>query len=308
MISPIAHIVVGVADMAPVRSLWLEHFGFEVVAASDQTDIALARYWGLPDDAVAEQLLVRTPAARAGWLHFVRFANPGEAVRKNASATDLCPKNLDLNCIDMPARCDELAAAGYKFRSAMHEYAIGDLQAREVQIPAHDDTNVVLIELENWPIRLSSRHYGGISSFVVTVPDTATEAAFYTGLFGHRELLHQRISGPEIEAVVGLPAGAALDVRLLGDPGEAYGRVELIAYEGADSSDLYARARAPARGILSGRFAVTDPYVTLQQAGKLGYAAADRGELQTLFGYCRVVEIISPAGFRVEAFKCLAGG
>ncbi len=302
MISPIAHIVVGVADMTPVRSLWLERFGLEVVAASEQPDIELARLWGLADDAIAEQLLVRTPQAPAGWLHFVRFRCPGAPVRENASSTDLCPKNLDLNCIDIADRCAELEAHGHHFRSAIHDYAVGDLQAREVQMPAHDDTNVVLIEVEDWPVRLSDRYFGGITSFVLTVPDTLAEAAFYRALFRHDELMHHRISGAAIEAVVGLPAGAVLDMRLLGDPDEAYGRIELVAYEGASGADRYKLTRPPARGVLAGRFQVHDLDATIQKAADLGFAPTDKGEFELLFGTCRVVEIISPAGFRVEVF------
>lgn len=302
MVFPLAHIVVGVADMAPVRSLWLDRFGLEVVASSEQPDTELARLWGLAEDAVAEQLLVRTPQAPAGWLHFVRFRDPGAPVRENAATTDLCPKNLDLNCIDIADRCAELEAYGHRFRSAIHDYAVGDLQAREVQMPAHDDTNVVLIEVEDWPVRLSDRYFGGITSFVLTVPDTHAEAGFYRTLFGHSELMHHRISGAAIEAVVGLPTGAVLDMRLLGDPDEAYGRIELIAYEGAAGADRYKRTRPPARGVLAGRFKVHNPETTMQQAAKLGCALSDKGEFELLFGTCRIVEIVSPAGFRVEVF------
>ena len=44
--------------------------------------------------------------------------------------------------------------------------------------------------------------------------------------------------------------GARL-VRIFGDPAYDYGRLEIVQYEGAKSTDLYPRAKPPARGLLS---------------------------------------------------------
>jgi len=303
MISPIAHIVVGVADMAPVRNLWQAHFGLVEQASRIGPDPDLSRCWDIADDAIAEQLLLSTPGARAGWLHFVRFNKPDAPVRQGADTTDLCPKNLDVNCTDMAARCEMLAADGYVFRSAINEYDIGGLSAREVQFGGHDDTNIVLIELDDWPVKLSSRHYGAVSSLVVVVADTAVEADFYCRLFGHEQLMHHRIAGKAIEDTVGLPPGSALDMRLTGDPEEFYGRVELIAYEGTSGTDRFSLARPPALGTLLCRFEVDDPHVLLQQAKLNGYAVNDRGVVDCLYGRCRLMTIKTPAGFSVEAFS-----
>lgn len=302
MISPVAHIVVGVADMTPVTVLWQDRFGLVEVANRWGPDKDLSRIWNLADDAVAEQLLLRTPHARGGWLHFVRFKQPHLPVRQGAATTDLCPKNLDVNCIDMPARYDELASDGYVFRSAINEYNIGDLAAREVQFDGHDCTNVVLIEVDGWPIKLSPQNFGAVSSFVVVVADPDAEAEFYRCLFGHQELMHHRIAGAAIEKTVGLPTGAALDMRLLGCPHEAYGRLELITYEGASGRNLFPMARPPALGALLCRLEVEDADVVLQRAAGQGYDAVDHGLVKTIFGYCRLVTITTPAGFTVEAF------
>ncbi len=305
MISPIAHIVVGVADMGPVRKLWQHHFGLVEQASRRGPDPDLSRCWNLPDNAIAEQLLLRTPGARSGWLHFVRFNQPGAPVRRGAATTDRCPKNLDVNCTDMAERCKALAADGYVFRSAINEYDVGELSAREVQFSGHDHTNIVLIEVDNWPMKLSAQHYGGVSSLVVVVDDTAAEADFYRCLFGHEQLMHHRISGKAIEDTVGLPPGAALDMRLMGNPDEYYGRVELIAYEGARGADLFPLARPPALGTLGCRFAVDDPDAVMQQAELMGYVAIDHGVVNSLYGRSRLLRIQSPAGFTIEAFTCV---
>ena len=159
MIDAIAHVTVGVADLAPVRRLWIDRFGLEIVAARVGPDEGLATLWGISPERIAEQLLLRTPAAPTGWLHFVRFNDPDAPVRQGAAPTDLGPKNIDVNCHDMPARYAELQQAGYAFRSTVVEYEVADLRAREAQMPGHDDINVVLVEIlsEGYEIEFTSR-------------------------------------------------------------------------------------------------------------------------------------------------------
>jgi catechol 2,3-dioxygenase-like lactoylglutathione lyase family enzyme len=305
MISPVAHIVVAVADMGPVEKLWCGHFGLELVARSYGPDQGLSRIWGLADDAIAGQLLLRTPGAQSGWLHFVQFRQPGRPVREGAKNTDLCPKNLDVNCVDIESRVAELGQDGFEFRSEVSDYSFDDISAREVQMPAHDDTNVVLIEVMDWPISLSSKNYGGVSSFVITVPDTGVEAEFFTALFGHEQLMHHRISGEAIEKVIGLPPGAALDMRVLGDPEDYYGRLELITYEGLRGENLFPLACPPALGALLCRFAVANADALLSVAAERGWQADDYGNAALLFGKARLVSLRSPAGFTLEAFQLL---
>lgn len=304
MIAPVSHIVVGVADMAPVRQLWQTHFGLEVVASAQGADADLERLLGLPAGGVAEQLLLRTPGQAHGWLHFIRFSQPGSPLREGAATTALCPKNIDINCEDMPARVKQLEAAGYVFRSAISEYQIDGMTVREVQMSAHDAINVVLIEVPDWTMQLTAERFGGVTSFVVTVPDTEAEAAFYQRVFGHELLLHHRITGPEIEAVVGLPPGAALDMRLTGAADELLGRMELVSYEGIAGRNLFAAARAPATGSLAARFRVDDLDAFMAGANAGDMTVSD--DLTLLFGGCRLAQFQSPAGFSVEAYELTA--
>jgi len=299
----IAQLFIGVADMGPVRELWVRHFGLDIVAEVSGRDAELARLCSLPPDAIAAQLLVRTPKARSGWLHFVQFAAPAAPVRADSQPTDLCPKNIDVNCLDMPARYAELAAAGYRFRSAISDYEVAGMQAREVQMPAHDELNVVLIEVDDWPVQLSAQQYGAVTSFVATVPDTAAEAEFYRALLGLDELLVHRITGPAIEKVVGLPAGSALHMRLLGDPDEVYGRVELIAYEQMAGRNLYPRAIPPALGILGCRFRCDDLSQLRDRAARLGIPVTECGTYELIFGRVELIRLSSPAGLVLEIFE-----
>ena len=44
-------------------------------------------------------------------------------------------------------------------------------------------------------LQLTEQGYGGLTSFVVIVPDTRAEAGFFRAVFGLEELMHHRLSG-----------------------------------------------------------------------------------------------------------------
>lgn len=303
-VDAIAHVTVGVADMQAVRELWIDRFGLEIVARRTGADADLARLWNIPAERIADQLLIRTPGAPTGWLHFVEFEPPGTPVRHDAAATDLGPKNLDVNCRDMPDRQAELQSAGHTFRSAISEYAVDDIRAREVQMPAHDDVNVVLIEILSggFDIDFSPQGYGALTSFVVIVPDTAAESAFYRAAFGLDELMHHRIAGAGIERAVGLPPGTVLDMRLLGREGQLFGRVELITYEGVAGDDRFTAAGPPACGILRAGFGVASVAAFTRHAAAAGLDVVTVESVDTIFGTGDVATLRSPAGLRIDVY------
>ena len=305
MVDAIAHVTVGVADLKPVFALWVDRFGLETVARRRGPDAGLARLWGIPAERIVDQVLLKTPGTATGWLHFVRFDEPDAPVRQGAAATDLGPKNLDVNCRSMPARYAELRAAGYRFRSEIGAYRVGDIDAREVQMPGHDETNIVLIEILSggFDVGFSPRGYGAVTSFVVIVPDTRVEANFYRQVFGLDELMHHRITGPDIEKIAGLPKGSALDLRLLGREGKFFGRVELITYEGRDGIDRFPLARPPALGILHCGFAVESVADVVRRARRAGFGGDEFEAVDTVFGAGRFGVLRSPAGLRIELYQ-----
>ena len=305
MVDAIAHLTVGVADLAPVRELWIDRFGLEVAATRGGADEGLAKLWGVSPDRIADQLLLRTPGAETGWLHFVQFSQPDAPVRAGAEPTDLCPKSIDVNCKDMPAVYAELIAAGCKFRSAVSEYEVGGIRAREVQMPAHDETNIVLIEILSggFEMKYSPAGYAALTSFVVIVPSTKIEASFYADLFDLDELMHHRITGPGIEEAVGLPSGTALDMRLMGREGNFFGRVELIEYEGLEGKNRFPMAKPPALGTLHCTFAVNSLDRFVERAAKMGVEVVAHENIETIFCAGTVYSVYSPAGLRIEIFQ-----
>ena len=303
MMDAIKHITIGVADLDDALKLWSGPFGLEVIARQTGPDPGLAILWDVPADRIADQALVRTPGADTGWLHLVQFDRPDPPVRRDAASIDLGPKSLDVHCRDMPARYAELESSGYRFRAPISEYDVDDLHVREAQMPGHDDTNVVLIEVLGWDVRLSDSGYGAVTSLVVIVPDAKLEGAFYAELFDLDELMHHRITGPAIEQAVGLPKGSALIMRLLGRETELFGRMELVQYEGLAGTDRFPLAKAPALGTLHCRFQVDSLETIVERAGQAGTAVRHYGLIQTIFGSGHAAAVYSPAGLRVEVFE-----
>jgi catechol 2,3-dioxygenase-like lactoylglutathione lyase family enzyme len=301
----IAYVSVGVTDMDFVHDLWVNQLGLEVIRYRNGPDPDLGRLWGLPAEAFVDQMLLATPGAETGWLHFVQFRAAADAVRKGAAPTDLGAKNLDVNCHDMPARVDALRKIGFTFRSEIGEYELDGIRAREVQMPVHDDINLVLIEVltGGFEVEFTPEGFAGLTSFVVIVPDVEREAAFYKELFGMDEILHHKLSGPAVEMAAGLPAGTVLDLHLLGDPDNVLGRMELIEYVGVQGADRFARAVPPATGILRCGFRVDSSTEIGARAIEHGGQVLRETAVDTIIGTGNVLAVTSPAGLRIELLE-----
>ena len=110
-------IIVGVQNINEAIELWVNQFGLDIVSKREGIDADLSRLWKLEEEEITKQALLATPKIDVGKIHLVQFKNPSPAVRQNANATDLGPKNLDVTCLDLPSKYDELIKMGYLFRS-----------------------------------------------------------------------------------------------------------------------------------------------------------------------------------------------
>ena len=297
--------VISVADLEQSLALWQERFGLELVARREGSDPGLAKAWGVGAGEIIDQALLRTPGMQQGGVHLVRFRVPGPAVRENAAATDLVPKSVDIATREIQARYDELSAAGYKFRSPIGKFVTDKVVVHEVHMPGPDGVNFVFVEQEGHPEPVSPKGYGVMPQMVAISPDNKLEKAFFEGVMGLKETSYNRFSGPEVEKTIGLPKGAGLDIRIFGDPAYDYGRLEIVQYEGAKSTDLYPRAKPPARGLLSVTYFVPDvgailARATAANAPRMRAAPVDHGVVTTIFGASRMATLVSPAGLRID--------
>jgi len=298
-----SHATVGVADLGVAVSFWVEHFGFEVAGDRQGPDAELAALWNIAPADVTRQALLRTAGAAAGAIHLVEFARPTAPVRQQSQVFDHLPKNLDIYVRDIDRRFEQLKAEGVKFRSNPVTLPGPDgMIFKEVHLPGHDEINVVLLEVigKGYDAGFNARGFAGIGPLITIVPDSAREEAFYNGVLGMAITLDIRLGGPAVEKMIGLPAGAALSLKVYGDPGEPLGRVEVIEYERTAGRNLYARAKAPALGTLHVTYRVPDVAPLLDRLGAAGIQYVDHGNRRLLYGAGRLVSTHSPAGLRIE--------
>ncbi|MBU3671491.1 MAG: VOC family protein [Sinobacteraceae bacterium] len=305
-----AYVTLSVADMDQALGLWVQRFGMQIVVRRQGTDPGLARLWGVAADAIIDQALLLTPGMQQGGVHLVRFRMPGAAVREGASTTDLVPKSVDIAVRDISARYAELESAGYRFRSPIGRFETDGVIVDEVHLPGPDGVNLVFLEQQGKPEPVSPEGYGVAPQIVAISPDNTREKLFFETVLGLDETSYHRFAGAAVEQTIGLPAGGALDVRIFGDRGYDYGRLEIVQYEGVKSADLYPRAKAPARGLLSVTFFVTDLAAVLERAavlqrtaGAMRAAPVDHGVVSSVFGTARMATLTSPAGLRIDLLE-----
>ncbi len=297
-------IIVGVQNINEAIELWVNQFGLDIVSEREGIDADLSRLWQLEDDEITKQALLATPKIDVGKIHLVQFKNPTTAVRQNANATDLGPKNLDVTCLDLPRKYDELIKRGYQFRSEYVGCQIESIGADvlEVQMPGHDHTNIIFVEQLGEKIQLSKRGYGGITSLVTIVSELDEETDFFMDIFSLKEALSEDLFGEHVEKMIGLPKGGGLRLNLLeGDELDRYGRVELVAYIGAEKQDdLYKIANPPALGTLHCVFRVEDIDNIKNKLRRRSVSFKEHGLLDLIYGKGEIISFRSPAGLRIE--------
>ena len=297
-------IIVGVQNINEAIELWVNQFGLDIVSEREGIDGDLSRLWQLEDDEITKQALLATPKIDVGKIHLVQFKNPSTVVRQNANSTDLGPKNLDVTCLDLPSKYDELIKMGYQFRSEYVGYQIESIGADvlEVQMPGHDHTNIIFVEQLGEKIQLSKRGYGGITSLVTIVSELDEETDFFMDIFSLKEALSEDLFGEHVEKMIGLPKGGGLRLNLLeGDEIDRYGRVELVAYIGAEKQDdLYKIANPPALGTLHCVFRVEDIDSIKNNLRNRSVSFKEHGLLDLIYGKGEIISFRSPAGLRIE--------
>ena len=297
-------IIVGVQNINEAIELWVNQFGLDIVSEREGIDADLSRLWKLEEEEITKQALLATPKIDVGKIHLVQFKNPSPAVRQNANATDLGPKNLDVTCLDLPSKYDELIKMGYQFRSEYVGYQIESIGADvlEVQMPGHDHTNIIFVEQLGEKIQLSKRGYGGITSLVTIVSELDEETDFFMDILSLKEALSEDLFGEHVEKMIGLPKGGGLRLNLLeGDEIDRYGRVELVSYIGAEKQDdLYKIANPPALGTLHCVFRVEDIDNIKNKLRNRSVSFKENGLLDLIYGKGEIISFRSPAGLRLE--------
>jgi len=296
-----AHVTVGTADLEQAYRLWRDIFGLEVIAERNGPDPELSALWGLQDDGIARQALLRTPGIDVGRMHIVEFSSPGVPVREGAAVFDRLPKNLDVYTTDLPAKYEDLKRKGIQFRTSWTEMASPDgSMFREVQMPGPDATNIALLEILGTNYRYGPSGYAAIGPLIIVVDDAETETRFFEKALGLEYVMRDLLAGPAVEKMVGLPPGAGLDFRVLGDTEDPMGRIEVIEYQQTEGTDRYSLARPPNTGTLHVSWQVDDLEALRASLQAFGVSITDYGVVDAIFGRGPMIAFYSPGGFRIE--------
>jgi catechol 2,3-dioxygenase-like lactoylglutathione lyase family enzyme len=297
-------VAVGVRSLDAALELWVDILGFAVISRVEEGDEGLDRLWGLAPGTVKRQALVGSDQSGFGMLHLIEYAIPGRSVREGAMVHDLLPKNLDIYVDDLHRRFSELKSHGLEFRAER----VGEGKApdgtvfREIQMRSHDDINVVLLELVGQGGSFTERGFAGVGPLIFIVPDAAAEKRFLADVLQLDKLSDNLLTGPEIEKIVGLPAGAGLDASVWGRSNVRLGGLEVIEYQGVRGVDRYPLARPGARGVLFVSYVLEDAGPLIRRARDAGIEVANLGFAKTLVASGELYRIVSPAGFTLEVY------
>lgn len=296
-------VTIGTADMEGALDFWVGRLGFECVARAEGDDPGLREHWAVTDRNVARQAMVRSVGAKNGGMHLVEWDAAADSVRADAQVFDLCPKNLDIYVDDLPVRMAQLAEQGVVFRNEHYSEAVSPdgVHFREIHLAGHDDINIVLLQVIGSDTPIPDSGFYGFGPLVCIVRDPAEEKRFIDTVLG-LSLSHNNIlEGPEIEKMIGLPTGCALEVSIWAEPGQALGELELVTYQGTDGADLYPRARPGARGVTHLNWQVDDIEALAAHLSAHGVGHSASTINGSLIQSRASLIFHSPAGLRLEA-------
>ena len=294
---------IGTADMEAALDFWVGLLGFECVARAEGDDLGLREHWAVTDRQVARQAMVRSAGAENGGMHLVEWDVAAESVRAEAQVFDLCPKNLDIYVDDLPMRMAQLTEQGVVFRNEHYSEAVSPdgVHFREIHLAGHDDVNVVLLQVIGSDTPIPESGFYGVGPLVCIVREPTEEKRFYEQVVGLK-LSHDNIlAGPDIEQMIGLPAGCALEVSIWAEPGQPLGEVELVTYQGTEGADLYPRARPGARGVTHLNWQVDDIEAFAAHLSAHGVDHSASTINGSLIQSRASLIFHSPAGLRLEA-------
>lgn len=301
----IAVVTVGVENINKALDLWQSIFQFTLRTRKTGADYGLSQIWKLKEDSITDQALLYTPGLAMGYLHLVEFKDPLPPIRSDAAISDLCPKNIDVACTELPTRFNELKELGFEFRSDWVQYEAAGHVVREVQMPGHDDTNIGFLDIKGQDYPFTPSGYAGLSCIVSIVPNVAEEETFYMDILELPSAGRHTLDGPEFEKMVGLPPGGSMDLRLLSEPDNIFGRVELIEYIGSTGKNLYPLSKPGALGLFQEVYFAKNMDAFQEHLIRKKIKFDLRKEVKTIFSSGTICILSTPAGKRIEVHERL---
>ncbi|MFB4309468.1 hypothetical protein [Actinomadura sp. GTD37] len=230
-------VVLPVADTGPLRELYADAMGFEVVERGPVRDPSLwSRLWGLPLPP-AESVLLGKPGSEGGWIRLVGV--PGLPAPDAAGAPDRPGAYaLDFYLRDPAATEDAAGKRGWTFVADPVDYLLPGTR-HPVRERMLDQTRSGLrhafVQYREGRTRcvLGERPEADVSEVAAAVfatGDLPGARAFVTDVLGGRVYFSGRFAGPAVERLLGLAPGEGFDAVIARGPASRNARLEFIGH------------------------------------------------------------------------------
>jgi catechol 2,3-dioxygenase-like lactoylglutathione lyase family enzyme len=315
-IGPFREAVFSVADIEAASRVYREVAGWEEVCRG-KASAEQARFWSLEPDQAIEEVVLRNPGDREGWLRLVRF--PGaeqQVIRSNAQTWDTGGIfDVNVRVLDLERKFAQLEERHWQAYGDPVEFQFGPFRVKEVLPRGPDGVVFALIQrleppLEGWP---NLRHFSHLFNSSQIVRDLDASLSFYVDKLGFEIYLEHEGASPEPGPnVLGLPHNIAAErprrVVIVSPDGTNRGSVELLQFVGVTGRDFSDRAVPPNRGILMLRFPVSDLAAYHRQLVERGVSpvAGPADLMLEPYGRAKILAVRSPDGAWLEFMEVLA--
>lgn len=302
------YITVGVSNLDAALSFWRDRIGMDALYSVEGDDADLSRVWRVDRDAVTRQVVLSASHEPYGFMHLVEFDEPLSPVRLNSAVYDSLPKSIDFFVDDIVTRSRALNAYGYRFRSKEPQsFEVEGEIIKELQMPGHDETNIVFIENPNVQRGFNSQGYVGVGMIITTIGDTPVEQTFFTELLGLSVVTSMDLAGPALEKATGLPSGTEWVIRIVGNRDSDIGQIEFVEYRGLDVENKYAQAVPGALGLTEVTYLRSDLQRVMYYLASNGYDFIVTSAINILGKCFDSVRTRSPAGMPIQILKPSTG-
>lgn len=308
--------IFSVGDLEKTSDFYTGFVGFHPLHFGE-IDSSQLRFWNLPEECRAEEVLLQFEDWETGRLRLVKFHNvPQKFIRSGGQAWDTGGiYDIDLRVKDIQAIYREMQEMGWHGTSEPVRQEMGEtFVLDEALVKGHDEVVIALVDrqLPPMPANKSKGFISHIYLSAMMVRDLATAHHFFIDQLGFQVMNEMQLKRNEPgENMFGLPYNlsdkATAKLELISPNGSRDGMLDILQFEGATGRDFSKFAVPPNRGILMYRFAVDgleNYYEVIQQRG-----VKIKCPLQQIvnlpYGKVRIFAVQSPDGAWIEFFEKL---
>ncbi|GEM_PF-686911 len=308
MISPIDAVYLSVSDLADSMRFYAAIPGWEVVYQGSLRAADIGELWGYHQQADVNVALLRHVASDYGKLKLLEF--PGDSrqpIRNPNRVADVGLFDIDLMVTDIEACVKYMIERGARpGPCGPVRYSLGDVPVAEALVYGPDGEAIVLIERLAAPAAAAAGQtgfrYSEIATSAQIVAHLETSMAFYRDVLGLTLYRQAELREPQVEVMLGLPAGQPLRLAIFTAGESLSGKIELVDFPGLPGENRSTLAHPPNLGFFMYSFLVDDLDALYQRLveAKITISCAPRRVDFGPEGVQEAMSVLSPDGLRLE--------